>query len=49
VVRLRGLLGELVLLRLTALCVGCVTLDFDGSVIGMSRHAERTAVGFNQK
>ncbi len=47
--RLRQLLGELVLLRLTALCVRRVTLDFDGSVIGTSRYAEATAVGFNRK
>ena len=46
---LRRLLGEMVLLRLTALCVGRVTLDFDGSVIGTSRYAEGTAVGFNRK
>ena len=47
--RLRRLLGELVLLRLGVLCVGRVTLDFDGSVIGTSRYAEGTAVGFNRK
>ena len=46
---LRRLLEEMVLLRLTALCVGRVTLDFDGSVIGTSRYAEGTAVGFNRK
>ena len=38
-----GDFGEMVLLRLTA-CVGRVTLDFDGSVIGTSRYAEGTAV-----
>jgi len=47
--RLHRLLRELVLVRLTALCVGRVTLDFDGSVIGTARHAEGTAVGFNRK
>lgn len=47
--RVRRLLGEVVLLRLTALCVSRVTLDFDGSVIGTSRYAEGTAVGFNRK
>jgi hypothetical protein len=47
--RLHRLLRELVLVRLSALCVGCVTLDFDGSVIGTSRHAQGTAVGFNRK
>jgi len=47
--RLRRLLGQMVLLRLTALCVSRITLDFDGSVIGTSRHAQGTAVGFNRK
>jgi hypothetical protein len=47
--RLHRLLSERVPVRLTALCVGCVTLDFDGSVIGTARHAEGTAVGFNRK
>jgi len=47
--RLRRLLGEVVLLRLAALCVSRVTLDFDGSVTGTSRYAEGTAVGFNRK
>jgi hypothetical protein len=47
--RLRSVLRDLVLQRLLALCVGRVTLDFDGSVIGTSRYAEGTAVGFNRK
>lgn len=47
--RLRELLSALVLVRLTALCLGRVTLDFDGSVIGTNRYAEGTAVGFNRK
>lgn len=47
--RLRKLLSDLVLMRLLALGVGRVTLDFDGSVIGTSRYAEGTAVGFNRK
>ncbi len=47
--RLQRLLRELVLLRLTALCVDRGTLDFDGAVIGTARHAEGTAVGFNRK
>jgi hypothetical protein len=46
---LRSLLSSLVLVRLTALCLGRVTLDFDGSVLGTSRYAEGTAVGFNRK
>jgi len=36
-------------MRLTALCVTRVTLEFDGSVIGTGRYAEGTAVGFNRK
>lgn len=47
--RLRSLLSSLVLVRLTALCLGRVTLDFDGSVLGTNRYAEGTAVGFNRK
>lgn len=47
--RLRDLLTSLVLVRLTALCLGRVTLDFDGSVLGTNRYAEGTAVGFNRK
>jgi hypothetical protein len=47
--RLRRLLGEMVLVRLEALGVARVTLDFDGSVIGTGRYAEGTAVGFNRK
>lgn len=43
------LLTDLVLVRLTASCVGRVTLDFDGSVIGTTRYAEGAAVGFNRK
>jgi len=49
VAKLRSLLGELVLKRLAVLSTKRVTLDFDGSVIGTSRHAEGTAVGFNRK
>lgn len=47
--RLRGLLRQLVLDRLTALALPRLTLDFDGSVLSTSRHAEGTAVGFNRK
>ncbi len=47
--RLRDLLSTLVLVRLKALRLPRVTLDFDGSVIGTNRYAEGTAVGFNRK
>ena len=47
--RLQRLLSTLVLIRLKALCLPRVTLDFDGSVIGTNRYAEGTAVGFNRK
>ena len=47
--RLRHLLTTLVSVRLKALQLPRVTLDFDGSVIGTNRYAEGTAVGFNRK
>jgi hypothetical protein len=47
--RLQGMLRQGVLKRLIALDLPRVTLDFDGSVIGTSRFAEGTAVGFNRK
>jgi hypothetical protein len=47
--RLRGLLRQLVLDRLAVLAPARITLDFDGSVLTTSRHAEGTAVGFNRK
>lgn len=47
--QLRGLVREGVLARLKALALPRGTLDFDGSVIGTSRFAEGTAVGFNRK
>ncbi len=47
--RLRRLVRELILDRLTQLNLPRVTLDFDGSVIRTSRWAEGTAVGFNPK
>lgn len=47
--KLRALLGEIVLMRMAALGLKRVTLDFDGSVIGTNRYAEGTAVGFNRK
>lgn len=47
--RLRHLLTTLVAVRLKALRLPRVTLDFDGSVIGTNRYAEGTAVGFNPK
>lgn len=46
--KLRALLGEIVLMRMAALGLKRVTLDFDGSVIGTNRYAEGTAVGFNR-
>ena len=42
-------LREMVIARLVALTLSRVTLDFDGSVLGTSRFAEGTAVGFNRK
>jgi hypothetical protein len=46
--RLRRLLRNLVLDRLTAWQPPRLTLDFDGSVNSTRRHAEGTAVGFNK-
>jgi len=46
---LQKMLCELVIARLVALKLSRVTLDFDGSVLGTSRFAEGTAVGFNRK
>jgi hypothetical protein len=47
--QMRHLLRSLVLLRLASLGLCRITLDFDGSVLGTSRWAEGTAVGFNRK
>jgi len=47
--KLRGVLRELVLERLSASGIRRLTLDFDGSVQSTKRHAEGTAVGFNKK
>lgn len=47
--RLRELSKEIVLQRLERLKLSRITLDFDGSVLSTSRHAEGTAVGFNKK
>jgi DDE family transposase len=47
--QLRQLLRSLVLQRLAGLGLRRITLDFDGSVLGTSRWAEGTAVGFNRK
>lgn len=49
IAKLRRLVRELVLDRLTELNLQRLTLDFDGSVIRTSRWAEGTAVGFNPK
>lgn len=46
---LRTLSRSLVLERLKALCPARLTLDFDGSVLGTTRMAEGTAVGYNKK
>ena len=46
---LQALLRSMVLDRVQALDLRRLTLDFDGSVIGTSRCAEGTAVGFNKK
>jgi hypothetical protein len=46
---LQALLRSMVLDRVQALELRRLTLDFDGSVIGTSRCAEGTAVGFNKK
>lgn len=49
VLALRQLCRQLVVQALTGLGLRRLTLDFDGSVIGTSRYAEGTAVGFNRK
>ena len=49
VTKARELLRTLVLERLQKLNSARITLDFDGSVLSTSRHAEGTAVGFNKK
>ncbi|MHC4402495.1 MAG: transposase [Planctomycetota bacterium] len=45
----RAMSRNLVLDRLEAEQLARVTLDFDGSVLSTSRHAEGTAIGFNKK
>jgi Transposase DDE domain group 1 len=45
----RALSRSIVLERLKTLALPRVTLDFDGSVIGTTRWAEGTAVGYNKK
>ncbi len=47
--RLGELIQRYVLERLASLQLRRVTLDFDGSVLGTSRWAEGTAIGFNPK
>lgn len=47
--QVQGLLSRLILDRLKAENLRRITLDFDGSVIGTSRFAEGTAIGFNRK
>ena len=46
---LRQLGKEMVLNRLSDLMLARITLDFDGSVLSTTRHAEGSAVGFNKK
>ncbi len=46
---LRQLSREIVLDRLCQENLARVTLDFDGSVLSTSRHAEGTAIGYNKK
>jgi len=45
---LRKLLNEMVLKRLKDEDIKRITLDFDGSVLSTSSHAEGTAVGYNK-
>jgi hypothetical protein len=47
--KLRELLTDLVLERISSLALPRVTLDFDGSVQSTKRRAEGTAIGFNKK
>ena len=47
--KLRALCREMFLVRLQALRLWRITLDFDGSVIGSGKAAEGTAVGFNRR
>jgi len=49
VANLRALLRDLLFERLIRLALPRITLDFDGSVLSTTRHAEGTAVGFNKK
>ena len=49
VTKARELLRTLVLERLKKVPLARITLDFAGSVLSTSRHAEGTAVGFNKK
>lgn len=47
--RLKHFNRETVLQRLEQLALSRITLDFDGSVLSTTRHAQGTAVGFNKK
>jgi hypothetical protein len=49
VAKLRRLLTDMVLERISSLALPRITLDFDGSVQSTNRRAEGTAVGFNKK
>lgn len=48
-VNLSALCRQLVLDRLAYECCPRLTIDFDGSVLSTTRHAEGTAVGYNKK
>jgi len=47
--KVSALMTEIVCERLKSERLARITLDFDGSVISTSRHAEGTAVGYNKK
>jgi Transposase DDE domain group 1 len=49
VTNLRELLRDLLFERLERLALTRITLDFDGSVLSTTRHAEGTAVGYNKR
>jgi hypothetical protein len=49
VVNVRQMAQDMVLLRLEQEQLARATLDFDGSVMTTTKHAEGTAVGFNKK
>lgn len=48
-VKCRRLLRDLVIRPLREHQLGCITADFDGTVLSTKRHAENTAIGYNKK